>query len=188
VKYADAIKNMYSARISYVTAVTPLFAAVDAGAPSATDFEAANSLIDQLNRRSAAAFYAPDATNEQRIEVLDEISTLLLRWSQKLDEMGLAKTPASYRTSGKIALTFEELTHGPAKRWRGEGLTLANLCVQRAKSDHVETSAARACNTLLKTYTTPSTTPPSKSQPECACNPGDPLCSASMSGWCKPGK
>ncbi|MBX3229806.1 MAG: hypothetical protein KIT84_05685 [Labilithrix sp.] len=185
-KWADAIKNMRDARAAYVAAATPVFTSTS-GVPAASEFQHVNMLLEQLNRRSAAAYYAPDATSEQRIEVLDEISTMLLRWSQKLDELGLTKTPASYRTNGKIALTFEDVVQGPAKRWRGEGLTLANLCVQRAKSDNVTTSAARACETLHKTYTTAGAPPPA-TQPECACPAGDPLCSASMNGWCKPGK
>lgn len=186
--YADAIKNVQSARAAYVAAAKPIFQS-DSGVPSAPDFQKANALLDLLNRRFAAAYYAPNATIEERIGVLEEAASTLLRWSQRLDDLGMAQLPATYRTDHRVALTFEEVVQGPAKRWRGEGENLAAICVTRAKTENVDNAATKNCKALHDNYahlSTVKTAPKSKAPAECACNPGDPLCSATMSGWCRP--
>lgn len=186
--YADAMKNVQSARAAYAAAAKPIFES-DGGVPPAPDFQKANALLDLLNRRFAAAYYAPNATIQERIAVLEEAASTLLRWSQRLDDLGMAQLPATYRTDHRVALTFEEVVQGPAKRWRSEGFNLAGICVTRARTEDVDNAASKSCKTLHDNYAHLSAVkapPKSKAPAECACNPGDPLCSATMSGWCRP--
>ena len=164
--------SMRSARAAYLSAAQSLFTS-DAGIPSAQEFQAANAAIELLNRRYAAVYYAPDATSLQRIDSLEEIANILLRWSQRLGELGLDKLPKSYRTNGAIALTFEDVVHGPAKRWHNEGVTLANTCVARAKSENVNSYSARSCSGLVVLYAKTPALASSEVQPERACIAGD---------------
>lgn len=163
---------------------------VDGGAPPVIDFHTAESTLDMLSRRYAAAYYAADATSAERVTVLEEAARTLLEYSKKLDDVGLTVVPAAFKTDHRLALTFEEVTEGPAKRWRSEGFQLAKLCVERSQNEHVDTDSAKGCKTLHDTYkaaVVKNTTPPKTKAPaECACNPGDPLCSSSMNGWCRP--
>lgn len=182
-KYAVAKQNVQTARTSYVNAKSSFTAG---NLPAPGDFEKANAALEFLNRSYAGLYYAPDATDEQRIATLEEASKTLLDWASYLDTIGLDKLPKSFRTSGSIALTFEDVVHGPAKRWRGEGLSLANACVARAKSNNVSSTASKSCDALVKANANLPQPPHAKTKPECACVPGDPLCSATMSGWCHP--
>ncbi len=178
--YADAMRNVATARAAFLAASKPLFES-DGGVPAPEEFQKANAQMDLLNRRFAGAYYAPNATKDERLAVLEEASVTLLRWERRLDEVGLHVTPATYRSDRRLSLTFEDVTEGPAKRWRNEGYQLSKLCLERA-----------ACKQLHDTYKTamakqgaPAKTP---APAECACHPGDPLCSATMSGWCRPTK
>lgn len=180
-KYAVAKANMQSARTAYTTAAASF---TNGSVPAPSVFEKVSSALEFLNRSYAALYYAPDATDEQRVATLEEAANTLLDWASQLDAIGLDKLPKSFRTSGSIALTFEDVVHGPAKRWRGEGLSLATACVARAKANKIDTPAAKTCTNLVKASAAQPA--PSKAKPECACTPGDPLCSATMSGWCHP--
>jgi hypothetical protein len=187
VKYAQARVEADDAFTRFQIAAKPLFDLKDGGALDPNDFQKANAQVDLMNRKFAAAYYAPDVKKEQRIDVLERASTALLSWADRLDQLGLTKTPPSYRTDHRLALTFEEVTHGPAQRWHGEGLALANLCVDRATKDGVTGPNASNCRINAQKYAVVTTPKPKTTAPvECACNPGDPLCSATMSGWCRP--
>lgn len=188
--FAEASANARKVHDSFAVAAKALGSNVDGGLPSPTDFQRANALMDLLNRRLAAAYYAPNATSEQRIGVLSDAASTLLGWSRQLDDAGLNVTPAAFKADHRLALTFEEVTEGPAKRWRSEGYALSKVCVERAASDHIDDAASKTCkklHDLYKQVLMRGTAPPkSKAPAECACNPGDPLCSSTMSGWCRP--
>lgn len=185
--FAEALANAHKTRDAFLAASKPL-TTLDAPA----EFQKVNALIDLLNRRFAAAYFAPNATEEERIAVLEEAASTLLAWARRLDEAGLAVTPAKLRTDPRVALTFEEVTEGPAKRWRNEGYHLSKLCVERAATDHVDNAATKSCRNLQNTYklvlANVASPPKTKAPAECACNPGDPLCSSTMNGWCRPTK
>ena len=189
--YAEAIGTAHKTHDAFSVASKSL-ASVDGGLPNPVDFQRANALMDLLNRRLAAAYYAPNATSEQRIAVLSEAASTLLAWSRQLDDMGLGVTPAAFKADHRIALTFEEVTEGPAKRWRGEGYALSKVCLERASSDRIDNAATKSCkqlHDLYKQVLLRGTAPPKTKAPaECSCNPGDPLCSSTMSGWCRPTK
>ena len=91
-------------------------------------------------------------------------------------------------TSGVPSVTREI-----AARVAEKGATLIDAPVSggvaRAKTENVDNAAAKSCKTLHDNcahLSTVKTAPKSKAPVECACNPGDPLCSATMSGWCRP--
>jgi hypothetical protein len=190
--YAEAMQNVRKAREAFDAASTPLQAAADGGLPNPTAFQRANALMDLLNRRFAAAYYAPNANTEERISVLESAARKLLEWSHDLDRLGLDVTPATFKADARLALTFEEVTEGPSKRWRNEGYQLSKLCVERAESERLDNASTKSCKTLHDRYRRVLLREPtptkSKAPAECACHPGDPLCSATMSGWCRPVK
>lgn len=161
----------------------------DGGVPSPERYERANSLLETTSRRFAAAYHAPDVTEDGRIAALYDAADLVLAWARRLDEAGLARAPSGYRTSSKVALTFEDVVVGPAKRWREEGLALVRLCVDKAKSTKSTTMAARECAALRERYArvlqASSAARSDAGATGCACDPGDPLCSSSMNGWCR---
>lgn len=190
-KFAEAMdKARFSRRVFEVS--KKAIVVVDGGLPSALEFQQANGTMDLLNRNLAAAYFATDATNEQRIRVLEEASSTLLAWAKRLDELGLGLAPAAFKSDHRLALTFEDVAEGPAKRWRNEGYQLSKLCVDRGATDHIDNDATKTCKQLHDQYRAVlnrHAPPPKSTAPaECACNPGDPLCSATMSGWCRPAK
>ena len=192
--FAEAIRAARAARSSFEAAAAASLSPVDGGAPPARRFAEANALLDLASRRFAAAYHAPDATEGNQIATLREGAEVLLSWSRRLDELGLARAPASYRTDPSIALTFEDVAVGPAKRWREEGVALVLRCVELGRSPGARAeSALRDCAAMRRTYdhvvrrrTAADAGAGRADEGACACDPGDPLCSASMSGWCRP--
>jgi hypothetical protein len=186
------MENVRKARDAFDAAEKPLQVAGDGGLPNPTEFQRANALMDLLNRRFAAAYYAPNASVEERITVLESAASKLLEWSRNLDRLGLNVTPATFKADSRLALTFEEVTEGPSKRWRNEGYQLAKLCAERAESEHIDNASTNISKSLHERYRRVLLRDPapanSMAPAECACNPGDPLCSATMSGWCRPVK
>jgi hypothetical protein len=94
-----------------------------------------------------------------------------------------------------VALTFEDVAHGPGERWRQEGIALVDLCIVQARSAGIDGPTARQCGALRRSVVGSAgarTSRPAKKPLRdgrvngCACAFGDPLCSASMSGWCHP--
>ncbi|MDF2695323.1 MAG: hypothetical protein K0S65_3706, partial [Labilithrix sp.] len=168
-----------TSRASFEAAAATSLLRSDGGAPSAKQFERANAWLDMTSRQLAAAYHAPDATDGNKIDALHQAASMILAWSRKLDELGLARAPASYRADPSIALTFEDVASGPAKRWRSEGAAPARHCVESARASHIESQAARECRTMLATYARvlahprdAGAAPPATA---CACDPGDPL-------------
>jgi hypothetical protein len=115
-----------------------------------------------------------------------EAATMILAWSRQLDEQGLTRAPAAYRTDATLALTFEDVANGPAKRWRQEGLALVHVCTEAARSENVDTAAAHDCATMRRTYARAVEARVATDAGACGCHPGDPLCSVTMNGWCPP--
>ena len=154
VPYANAILR---ARAKRQIVLQGVLASDDDALADAASFDRANGLVDVCNRLYAAAYHARDASAAGKLDALGEASAVLLAWSELLLRARIQST--TFRTTATVALTFEEVVHGPALRWREEGETLARQ-VER------ESNGA------------------GKSPPQC-CRPGDPLCSSSLSGWCR---
>lgn len=199
--FAEAIKSARLARTSFESVAKAVTGSTDGGLPAPREFERVSALLDQGSRQFAAAYHAPDATPAARIDVLHEAATMILAWSRQLDEAGLARAPAQYRSDPSVALTFEDVANGPAKRWREEGLALIALCVESARTSNIDSAGARGCSGMRTSYarvlseraarrpasaTLGKDAGASEAATGCACDPGDPLCSASMSGWCRP--
>lgn len=156
--------------------------ASDAGSLSAQDLQVVTSRLEAMTRAWASVFHAPDATMADKLDAVNVAAAASLVWSRRLDALGLHDTAAGFRTDARVALTFEDVADGPGKHWRSEGLALAKLCVTLASRDRI-TATAERCARLEQEY--PSVTQRSSSR-GCPCDPGDPLCSSSMSGWCRP--
>jgi hypothetical protein len=187
--FVEAIRIARTARASFdVIAATSVV--TDAGTPTPKQFERASSLLDQGSRQFAAAYHAPDASSANKIDALREAADMILAWSRRIDEAGLARAPATYRSDSAVALTFEDVANGPAKRWREEGLALVHLCIESARASGISSPSARDCSTMRQSYARVIGKKPlamaDAGASGCACDPGDPLCSASMSGWCRP--
>jgi hypothetical protein len=151
-----------------------------------TWFAHAQTFVDQASRMYAASFHAPDAPREGRIEAIAEAAELDMTMARSLDEAGLASLPVTWRADPAIASSFEDIAVGPTRRWRDEARVLARQCVDTARDAGVITDAARRC-AALRTGTTAKAKRAPAANGGCACSPGDPLCSASLGGWCAPG-
>lgn len=187
--FADAMARARAARDSF-TRLGPPPQPTSAADPAAEDprkgwFTKAYSAVDRASRMYAAAFHAADAAREGRIDAIAEAAELDLAMSQRLDDVGLGAMPIAWRSDPSIASTFEDVAVGPTRRWREEARALAKQCVETARAIGVATDAAKKCVTLP----TGARTKVAKkggvdAGPPCACDPGDPLCSASLGGWC----
>lgn len=189
--FADAMTRARAARDSFTRLGPP---PQPTGAPDAAAedprkgwFTKAYAAVDRASRMYAAAFHAADASREGRIDAIAEAAELDLAMSQKLDDVGLGAMPIAWRSDPSIASTFEDVAVGPTRRWREEARALAKQCVETARSIGVATESARKCVTLP---TGARAKLAKKGAPDggtpCACDPGDPLCSASLGGWCGP--
>jgi hypothetical protein len=184
--FADAIRLARQSRGSCEASAVALGASVDAGPPTAKRFEEARALFDKCNRAFAAAYHAPDATEEDRLTALAEAAAMLLAFSQRLASAGLTHAPQALRSDPAVALTFEDVAHGPVQRWRQEAVALLGLCASARGA--ADSPAGRSCLALRRGPDRARGKPDAGRTPNgCACAPGDPLCSASMSGWCHPG-
>jgi hypothetical protein len=184
--FADALRKARAARDAHGR-----FGA----APSTTKeaelkawFTQGQAFADQASRMYAAAFHAPDAPREGRIEAIAEAAELDMRMARSLDEAGLGVMPQAWRADPTIASSFEDVAVGPTRRWRDEARVLARQCMQTARELVVVSDAAQRC-AALRTGVPPRTArrAPERApdaRPGCACAPGDPLCSASLGGWC----
>jgi len=187
--FADAMARARSARDAFAKLGPPPLrtpVAADAGTPDDPRkgwFTKAYPTVDRASRMYAAAFHAEDASREGRIDAIAEAAELDLTMSQKLDDVGIAAMPAAWRTDPAIASTFEDVAVGPTRRWREEARALAKQCVETARAVGVATAAAKKCATL-PTGARTKVAKGSDAGASCACDPGDPLCSASLGGWC----
>lgn len=188
--FAVALRRARGARDAHGRLVVPTGAAAAQEASMKSWFIQAQSAADQASRMYAAAFHAPDATREGRVDAIAEAAELDMAMARSLDEAGLGLLPATWRSDPAVASTFEDVAVGPTRRWRDEARVLARQCVETARDTAVATEAARRCVALR-------TGAPVK-QPKrvagvdagapCACAAGDPLCSASLGGWCGPAR
>lgn len=156
--------------------------------PSTTDvarrgwFAYAVPLVDLASRSYAAAFHAADAPPEGRIDAIAEAADLELAFAMRLDELGIVELPDAWRSDPGLRVTFEEIATGPMKKWRDEARALAKRCVEVTNELQVRSDASRRCARIQSTQ--PGARAAPKKGDACACAPGDPLCSASLGGWC----
>ena len=148
-----------------------------------TWFGQAQTFVDQASRMYAASFHAPDAPREGRIDAIAEAAELDMTMARSLDEAGLGSLPVAWRANPAVASTFEDIAIGPTRRWRDEARVLARQCIDTARDSGVLTEAARRC-AALRTGTPLKAKRGPDPNAGCACSPGDPLCSASLGGWC----
>ena len=179
--FTDALRKARAARDAFGRLTAP---AASAKEPTIkTWYAQAQVQVDQASRMYAAAFHASDAPREGRVEAIAEAAELDMTMARNLDDAGLGSMPAAWRADPAVASTFEDIAVGPTRRWRDEARVLARQCVQTAHEQAVLTDAARRC-TALRTGATPKTARRGADAGACACDPGDPLCSASLGGWC----
>jgi hypothetical protein len=143
------------------------------------------TLADHASRMYAAAFHAPDATREGRIDAIAEAAELDVLVARAVSDAGLATLPSAWRADPAIASTFEDIAIGPARRLRDEARVLSRQCVDSARDDDVLTDAARRCSALRTGTTTKIAKAATDAGAPCPCSPGDPLCS-SLGDWCAP--
>ncbi len=184
--FADAMKRARDGRDAFARLKPPApSTSPDASVTEAsrTWFVAAVGLVDQSSRMYAAAFHAPDASREGRIDAIAEAADLDASLVRRLDELGLATMPPSWRSDPAVRVTFEDVAYGPLRRWRDETRTLARRCVTLAKETAVATPQVKRC-AVLETASPVRVAKLADAASECPCTPGDPLCSAAIGGWC----
>jgi hypothetical protein len=180
--FTDALRKARGARDAFGRLAAPPATAKEAVIKAW--FAQAQVQVDQASRMYAAAFHAPDAPREGRIDAIAEAAELDMTMARSLDDAGLGSMPVAWRSDPAVASTFEDIAIGPTRRWRDEARVLARQCVQTARDQAVLTEAARRC-AALRTGAPPKTARhAADAGAGCACDPGDPLCSASLGGWC----
>jgi hypothetical protein len=169
-----------------VTQAAKAAGAADASAdgPLKVWFTQVQSSVDRASRMYAAAFHAEDAPREGRIDAIAEAAELALVMSRTLDDAGVGAMPRGWRSDPAVASSFEDVAVGPTRRWRDEARVLARECVITARDLAVTTDAARRCTTLRTGSPVPKRAQIADAGAGCACSRGDPLCSASLGGWC----
>jgi hypothetical protein len=179
--FADALRKARGARDAFARLVPPATKAQEASIKAW--FAQAQTFVDQASRMYAASFHAPDAPRDGRIDAIAEAAELDMTMARSLDDAGLGAMPVAWRADPAVMSTFEDIAIGPTRRWRDEARVLARQCVDTARDSGVVTDAARRCAALRT-----GTPQKAKRGPDpgagCACSPGDPLCSASLGGWC----
>jgi hypothetical protein len=178
--FTDALRKARGARDAFGRLAAPAATAKEPVIKAW--FAQAQVQVDQASRMYAAAFHAPDAPREGRIDAIAEAAELDMTMARSLDDAGLGAMPVAWRADPAVASTFEDIAVGPTRRWRDEARVLARQCVQTAHDQAVITEAARRC-AALRTGAAPKTARRDAGA-GCACDPGDPLCSASLGGWC----
>lgn len=179
--FADALRKARGARDAFGRLAPPATNAKEASMK--TWFAQAQGFVDQASRMYAASFHANDATREGRIDAIAEAAELDMTMARSLDDAGLASLPVAWRADPAVASTFEDIAVGPTRRWRDEARVLARQCMDTARTSGVLTDAARRCTALRTGATLKAKRGPDPAA-GCACSPGDPLCSASLGGWC----
>jgi hypothetical protein len=179
--FADALRKARGARDAFGRLTPPATNAKEASMK--TWFGQAQTFVDQASRMYAASFHAPDASREGRIDAIAEAAELDMTMARSLDEVGLGSLPVAWRADPAIASTFEDIAIGPTRRWRDEARVLARQCIETARDSGVLTDAARRCAALRTGAPLKAKRGPDPNA-GCACSPGDPLCSASLGGWC----
>ena len=180
--FTDALRKGRAARDAFARLAPP--------PPNAKEatlkvwFGQAQMLVDQASRMYAGAFNAKDATREGRIDAIAEAAELDMTMARTLDEQNLGSMPAAWRSDPAVAGTFEDVEVGPTRRWRAEARVLTRQCIDTARESNVVTDAARRCAALRTGVPVKVARQAPDAGAGCACSPGDPLCSASLGGWC----
>jgi hypothetical protein len=180
--FADALRKGRAARDAFERLTPPPPNAKEASLKAW--FGQAQMLVDQASRSYAGAFHAKDAPHDGRIEAIAEAAELDMTMARTLDEQNLGSMPPAWRSDPAVAGTFEDVEVGPTRRWRAEARVLARQCIDTARESHVATDAARRCAALRTGVPVKVVRQASDAGAGCACSPGDPLCSASLGGWC----
>lgn len=183
VPYAKAMADARAARVRTIDALRT----ADAGlGMTAAWFERVHLGAEATSRAFAAAFHASDATPAEKIAAALAGAESALDLAKRLEGAGLVEMPRAWRADPSLALTFEDVAAGPAKRWRDEGLALVQLCIEAAYDLGVEDASAATCkNARTRFGRVAIRTAFGRDAGErgCRCHPGDPLCSESAS-WC----
>ena len=180
--FVDALRKARSAREAFGRLAAPAAAAKEPAVKAW--FAQAQAQVDQASRMYAAAFHAGDAPREGRIDAIAEAAELDMSMARSLDDAGLGAMPVAWRADPAVASTFEDIAVGPTRRWRDEARVLARQCVQTARDQAVLTEAVRRCAALRTGAPPKAGRRGADAGAACACDPGDPLCSASLGGWC----
>lgn len=180
--FSDALRKGRAARDAFERLAPPPPNAKEA--IQKTWFGQAQMLVDQASRMYAGAFNAKDATREGRIDAIAEAAELDMTMARTLDEQNLGSMPAAWRSDPAVAGTFEDVEVGPTRRWRAEARVLTRQCIDTARVTNVVTDAARRCAALRTGVPVKLARQAPDAGAGCACSPGDPLCSASLGGWC----
>lgn len=168
--------------------VDALLASSDAGlGVTPAWFSDVNRRAQDMSGWYAHAFRAPNAKPEEKIAVVLLAAESALRIGKRLDEVGLGTMPKTWRTDPSLAVTFEDVSMGPAKRWREEGLALVQLCIEAAFDANVHDASTKKCQALRKAEGTAVIRRAFRrgdaGAQGCRCAPGDPLCSEPQT-WC----
>jgi len=158
----------------------------------------ANALCDRASRMYAAAFHADDAPGVGRLEAIADAATLAMGMARTLDRLGIGEMPAGWKSDPALGSTFEEVAVGPTRRWRDEARVLVRQCTLASATLATDggagagagstPDAVRRCTALRTGAPLPAAKGARAGDAgTCACAPGDPLCSASLGGWCGPG-
>lgn len=180
--FTDALRKGRAARAAFEHLAPPPPNAREASLK--TWFGQAQLLVDQASRMYATAFNAKDATPDGRVDAIAEAAELDMTMARTLDEQNLGSMPAAWRSDPAVAGTFEDVDVGPTRRWRAEARVLSRQCVDTARQSNVVTDAARRCAALRTGLPVKVVHQVPDAGTGCACFPGDPLCSASLGGWC----
>lgn len=180
--FSDALRKARGARDAFGRLAVPAATAKDPAIKAW--FAQAQAQVDQASRMYAAAFHAADAPREGRIDAIAEAAELDMSMARSLDDAGLGSMPVAWRADPAVASTFEDIAIGPTRRWRDEARVLARQCMQTARDQAVLTEAARRCAALRTGAPQKTARRGADAGAGCACDPGDPLCSASLGGWC----
>jgi hypothetical protein len=150
-------------------------------------FADVNRRAEDMSSWYAHAFRAPNATPEEKVAVVLTAAESALRLAKRLDDAGLGSMPKTWRADPSLAVTFEDVSMGPAKRWREEGLALVQLCIEAAFDTNVHNASTKKCQALRKAEGTAvirrAYARGDAGAQGCRCAPGDPLCSEPMT-WC----
>ncbi len=183
VPYAHALSQARAARARVLDALRT----ADAGAGmTAAWFERVHLAAEATSRWFAAAFHASDASPAEKIAAALAGAEGALDLAARLDALGLTALPRTWRTDPSLALTFEDVSAGPTRRWRDEGLALVQLCVEAAYDLGVDDASARACKTTrtrMGRVAIRRAFGRDAGERGCRCHPGDPLCSETAA-WC----
>lgn len=186
VPHAQAIAQARAARAK----VIDMLRTADAGAGmTASWFERVHVGAEATSRAFAAAYHAADATPAQKIATALAGAESALDLAARLDALGLGQLPRTWRTDPSLALTFEDVNAGPAKRWRDEGLALVQLCIEGAYDLGIDDASAATCKTMrtrMGRVAIRQAYARDAGDRGCRCHPGDPLCSegAGQDAWC----